>query len=43
MRLLVHWILSALAVWIVAQVVPGIAVRGLAAALTLVGIRLIIG
>jgi putative membrane protein len=33
MRLLAHWILSALAVWIVAQVVPGIAVRGPAAAL----------
>ena len=33
MRLLVHWILSALAVWVVAQVVPGIAVRGAAAAL----------
>lgn len=33
MRLLVKWILSALAVWIVAQVVPGIRVSGPAAAL----------
>ncbi len=33
MRLLVKWILSALAVWIVAQVVPGIHVSGPAAAL----------
>ena len=33
MRLLVHWLLSAVAVWIVAHVVPGVAVRGLAAAL----------
>jgi putative membrane protein len=33
MRLLVHWILSALAVWIVAHVVPGVAVRGAVAAL----------
>jgi putative membrane protein len=33
MRLLLNWILSALAVWIVAQVVPGIAVRGAMAAL----------
>lgn len=33
MRMLLSWILSALAVWIVAQVVPGISVRGAAAAL----------
>ena len=33
MRLLVKWILSALAVWIVAQVVPGIHVSGPVAAL----------
>ncbi len=33
MRLLVKWILSALAVWIVAQVVPGIHVNGPVAAL----------
>ena len=33
MRLLLHWVLSALAVWIVAQVVPGFWVRGPAAAL----------
>ena len=33
MRLLLHWILSALAVWIVAHVVPGISVSGPAAAL----------
>ncbi len=33
MRLLVKWILSALAVWIVAQVVPGIHVNGPIAAL----------
>ncbi len=33
MRLLVHWILTALAVWIVAHVVPGVYVRGAAAAL----------
>src|SRR5690242_1821335 len=33
MRLLVHWILSAVAVWVVAHVVPGVAVRGPAAAL----------
>jgi putative membrane protein len=32
-RLLLHWILSALAVWIVAHVVPGISVSGPAAAL----------
>ena len=28
MRLLLHWILSAIAVWIVAHVVPGISVSG---------------
>ena len=33
MRMLINWLLSALAVWIVAHVVPGIAVRGLFAAL----------
>jgi putative membrane protein len=33
MRLLLTWILSALAVWIVAQIVPGISVRGPIAAL----------
>jgi putative membrane protein len=33
MRLLLNWILSALAVWIVAQVVPGVHVSGVAAAL----------
>lgn len=33
MRLLLHWILSALAVWIVAQFVPGISVSGVTAAL----------
>jgi putative membrane protein len=33
MRLLLHWILSALAVWIVANVVPGIHVSGPVAAL----------
>lgn len=33
MRLLLKWILSALAVWIVAQVVPGIHVSGPVAAL----------
>jgi putative membrane protein len=33
MRLLLHWILSALAVWIVAQVVPGVHVSGVVAAL----------
>jgi len=32
-RLLLHWILSALAVWIVANVVPGIHVSGPTAAL----------
>ncbi|HEX7424789.1 MAG TPA: phage holin family protein [Terriglobales bacterium] len=34
MRLLLHWILSAVAVWIVAHVVPGISVSGPVAALT---------
>jgi putative membrane protein len=33
MRLLLKWILSAIAVWIVAQVVPGISVHGPVAAL----------
>lgn len=33
MRLLLHWFLSALAVWIVAHVVPGISVSGPVAAL----------
>ena len=33
MRLLLHWVLSALAVWIVAHVVPGITVSGPVAAL----------
>ena len=33
MRLLLNWVLSALAVWIVSQVVPGIYVSGATAAL----------
>jgi putative membrane protein len=33
MRLLLNWILSAVAVWIVAQVVPGVHVNGAVAAL----------
>ncbi len=33
MRLLLTWILSAVAVWIVAQIVPGISLRGPVAAL----------
>lgn len=33
MRLLLHWVLSALAVWVMAQVVPGIHVNGAMAAL----------
>jgi putative membrane protein len=33
MRLLLNWILSAIAVWIVAHIVPGIYVSGLGAAL----------
>jgi putative membrane protein len=33
MRLLLNWVLSALAVWIVSQVVPGISVHGPLAAL----------
>lgn len=33
MRLLLNWVLSGLAVWIVAQVVPGIYVRGAFSAL----------
>lgn len=33
MRLLLTWVLSAIAVWIVAQIVPGISLRGAVAAL----------
>ncbi len=33
MRLLLHWVLSAVAVWIVAYIVPGISVSGPVAAL----------
>jgi putative membrane protein len=33
MRLLLHWVLSALAVWIVSRIVPGIYVSGPTAAL----------
>lgn len=33
MRLLLHWILSAVAVWLVAHIVPGISVSGPVAAL----------
>jgi putative membrane protein len=33
MRLLLTWVLSAIAVWIVAQIVPGFSVRGPVAAL----------
>lgn len=33
MRLLLNWVLSALAVWIMAQLVPGISVHGAVAAL----------
>ncbi len=33
MRLLLHWILSALAIWIVSRLVPGFSVSGPAAAL----------
>jgi putative membrane protein len=33
MRLLLNWVLSALAVWIVSRIVPGISVSGPAAAL----------
>ena len=33
MRILLHWILSAIAVWIVANIVPGIHVNGPVAAL----------
>ena len=33
LRLLIHWIVTALAVWIVAQFVPGIHVSGMTAAL----------
>ena len=27
LRLLLHWVLSAIAVWVMAQIVPGISVR----------------
>lgn len=33
MRLLLHWLISAIAVWIVAHIVPGIYVTGIQAAL----------
>ena len=33
MRLLLNWVLSAVAVWIVAQLVPGVSVRGAGSAL----------
>jgi putative membrane protein len=33
MRLLLNWVLSALAVWIVARIVPGISISGPLAAL----------
>lgn len=33
MRLLLHWLLSALALWIVSRIVPGFIVRSVAAAL----------
>lgn len=33
MRMLLNWILSAVAVWVVAQLVPGVHVNGVAAAL----------
>ena len=33
MRLLLNWVLSAIAVWIVSQLVPGISVRGATSAL----------
>src|SRR5216683_2889257 len=33
MRMLLHWVLSALAIWIVSRVVPGFIVSGPAAAL----------
>jgi putative membrane protein len=33
MRLLLNWVLSALAVWIVSQIVPGVHVNGVIAAL----------
>ena len=33
MRMLLHWVLSAVAVWIMAQIVPGIHVNGATAAL----------
>lgn len=33
MRMLIHWVLSAVAIWIVSKVVPGFSVSGPAAAL----------
>ena len=33
MRMLVNWVVSALAVWLVAYIVPGVSVRGITAAL----------
>jgi len=33
MRMLIHWVISALAVWITSRVVPGFYVNGVAAAL----------
>ena len=33
LRMLLHWVLTALAIWIVSQVVPGFVVHGAAAAL----------
>jgi len=33
MRLLLNWVLSAVAVWVVAQLVPGVSVRGAGSAL----------
>ena|SRR5215469_7890522 len=33
MRMLLNWVLSALAVWVVAQIVPGVHVSGVTAAL----------
>ena len=37
MRMLLNWLLSALAVWIVSRVVPGIYVSGIGAALIAAG------
>lgn len=33
MKILVHWVLSAIAVWLVSQIIPGFMVDGLGAAL----------